>query len=219
MIVQKLNNLITKSNEITQKEDTDITTAMSSLIQGYGVGKDLSTPADLFNHGDVVGINPYYKPYMITEQDGTSKKVNGNGIYTEVTNDYIEFRRMSQNNVAFMKPMVLSKYSKLCFDCEVTNTSSQDWTLMYFYFGNTIRATDFTNNFTYNMGFDSRVNIITEPIYGKQGNIWGTTPFYKHERSVTKLDLSMWNFDKDKPSFFCIKVCDIDAKFYGIWFE
>lgn len=216
MIVQKLNNLITKSNEITQKEDTDITMAMSSLIQGYGSSADLSTPADLFNHGDIVGINPYYKSYTITEQSGTPITHNSNGSIIKVTNDYIQSSGPDQSNITFCKPMILNKYKKVCFDIEITNTSGSEWTLLYLQFGPLLPKNLLLGS--YNFTLAKNIKIVTEA-YSGGSNIWGTSPWYKKDRCILSINLDEFYEDRNVPLFMNIKYCTLYSKIYSIWFE
>lgn len=162
-------------------------------------------PPDIFNHGDVVGLNPMYFATTSKSQGPITWSVTSSKIYST----------MMLYNETFLicAPLRKGKYNYLCFDCAVTQGNSD--------------AKNYYNYTTVGYRLASRggltgyIDLGDKKIYltdhRSQTNYDQTEPWYTLKRQIVKVDLS--SLSADEYFFVTMFKCDCTPEIYAIWLE
>ncbi len=176
-------------------------TMASNILAIYT--RDNISPPNIFNHGDVVGLNPVYDFY------GTNIDSNTTSKWT-VTTEKISIPWTNNSNITFGTPMFFDGYKYLCFDCEITENeeytfttctvglrkASSGWPTVY---------TDATEAFrrAYLANFNTHTNYD------------GSTPWYELTRQTVKVPVD----DITEACVLTLHACNCPVNIYGIWLE
>ena len=132
-----------------------------------------SSMADIFNHGSITGINPYYK-----FQQGSTSGLTINNQTITLSKSY------AYANLIIDTLIDKRKYSKICIDCEVPNTSDNYKDVV---FGARAYSRGIPSQ-NYESGMPSPY-IQLVGWYSRQ-NYSGTSPWYALPRVTIRLDVS-----------------------------
>ena len=207
--VEQLTNKLTAiADAIRNKNGLPWTMSIDEMpvaINNLEIGSGFQSPADIYNHGAIIGVNPYYNSIGHGPQSAQYSSYKW-----VVGTNYISAQAIYNKAFAFMSPIIRGKLTKLYVDCEVT-------------YGNNGEYNNFLicyRNPQYGALTDYATNIVQiKPIiwYGGQMNCMGTTPWYTLPRSVVEVDIT--SFGEDEPWWLVFKNCDCDCKIYSIWLK
>lgn len=153
---------------------------------------------DIFNHGDVVGLNPLLTPIIQKQTQTSSWTVSTDKIYIPYT---------ANANIVFAYPLNMTGCKYLCFEADasgkngnynVSTVGLRKWSagLPKDYYGCT------------NVG----VNLTA---YSNQTNYAGTSPWYNLSRQVVRVPVETLT----EPYMLCMHCCDCGVNIYSIWLE
>lgn len=188
---------------VTVADKTPVT-EYASLIAGITGGSQAPEAKAIFNHSGVIGLNSDFSDYVLNYSSGA----------IQVTDFCIQSPNKDCTNtmIAFTNtPIYKENYTKLCFDCEVSDGYNGTWN------GNNLgirycsRGTDIDR---YNPNLDKQI-VLTD--YTTQKNYNGTEPWYICARQTVEIDLTDIN---DYDSFYLVmRACSCVLKVYSIWME
>ena len=145
------------------------------ILNGVVYGNNISqiNEADIFNHGEIVGLNPYYS-YQIGSKYGLT--ISAQTITLSKSSGYANF--------CFTMLVDKTHYSKICFDVEVPDT--------YDGYKDVVVG---SRNYdlgeppqNYEQGFPNKyIQLIS---WYDQRNYSGTQPWYGLPRCTVKVDIS-----------------------------
>lgn len=179
---------------------------MNGVVYGNDIEAGGPNLADIFNHGDVVGLNPYYWDMKSNYSYGT--------IFDIERTDYIE---IAYDSWSYSPAMILTlpidhtKWKKVCFDVEVPGTQHGT------YCDAVIGARSYSRRKTITQ--TQYETIIPNPAiylvsWYDQRNYDGTSPWYQLGRQVVKVPV---NLSEDYMVSLYTNECY--WKIYSIWLE
>lgn len=172
---------------------------MSENISAITTSKNSTTHPDIFNHMDIVGLNPLYSFYTRLSEDGTYWTVDDEKIHTVWSGN---------NHLIFGTPMIFTGYKFLCFDMEVDGSGT------YCTSSVGLRKAVSGNNDDYRANpCDYRLARCTD--YVTQSNYDGTSPWDKLTRQVVKVPVD----DIEEVCVIALHCCHCTINIYGIWLE
>ncbi len=175
-------------------------TEYPSLIEAIPTGAGQS-PADIFNHGDVTGLNPYYS---------CNQKLYSSSSYAwKINNEKIYIHTSTNSNIVFGAPIYKGEYTKICFDCEVPEGETDTYNI-------SLLGIRYCKN-----GMPSDRNEIGDESiamtnFNTQSNYDNTLPWNTLARCVVEFDLGQI---ENEPFFLIFSACDCDVNIYSVWLE
>lgn len=170
------------------------------------------TPADIYNHGSVVGINKYYQCY---ECQNDSASYAGFNITKNYYNNYsgaLGKGTLCDNSImALGGSCYKNNYRYLCADVEVTNGRNTNWNwsqlgIRYNSKGAITRADNAqANKYIWLVNFQT------------QSNYDGSSPWYNLSRQVVRMSLA--EVDPSEPFRIVFFFCNEGLQVYSVWFE
>jgi hypothetical protein len=171
---------------------------MSENISAITISKNPVTHPDIFNHMDIVGLNPVYSFYTRMSEDGTYWTVDDEKIYVPLSGN---------NNLIFGTPIFFTGYKFLCFDMEVTGNGAYCTSEVGLRKAVHSNPSDYFNPCTY--------RFVHCTSYESQSNYDGTFPWNNLTRQVVKVPVD----DIEDACVICMHCCHCNVNIYGIWLE
>lgn len=158
---------------------------------------------DIYNHGDIVGLNPYYWYYYGYRSDTSVSRSN-----TQWTFSYLSQYR----NLAFSTPVDLSKYKKWKVTLSVSNTYDSYKDLI---FGLRKKSRGFPGS-----DYNSAVPDLRFVVIGWSGqiNIVGHSPWYELPKQTLTFNIGQYLSTESTP-LLEIYTHSSDVTIYSMWLE
>ena len=181
---------------------------------GGGASEESNIIADVFNHGNVRGLNPNYNII------GDLKF--GGGL--TITNDYIFRDNYDNATFLFLMPISNKQFSTICFDVEIPNGNAGPYNITTFgcrKWSSIVYGGQYQSGIRINTGgyYGDAINFAHKTLinYGEESNCLGTEPWYKLPRTTIKIQLD--NLAEEQ--FYCIQFHHINSQLYiySIWLE
>lgn len=152
---------------------------------------------DIFNHGDVVGLNPLFT--LISKNSQVDS--------WQVTSDKIYIPYTANANITLGYPMYVNNFSYLCFDAEATGKNGS-----YNYSNVGLRKV--SNGFP--TDYYASINMgVSLTNYNSQTNYSKTSPWYNLSRQIVKVPVNTIS----EPCMVSLCCCDCGVNIYSIWLE
>lgn len=169
------------------------------------------TPADVYNHGDIVGINKYYQSYYVLNENSSYKGfVDTDNYYNSYSGALGNSALCDNSAIVFGGSCYKNNYQYLCADVEVTNGRNGDWN--WSYLGIRYNKNGVTTSSAYGQS-NIRQYIVN---FQTHSNYDGSSPWYNLSRQTVKLSLESVT---NEPFRICFYFCNEGLRIYSVWFE
>lgn len=214
VITQKLNEVFQSvsngksliASAITDKGiETTADATFEIMAENIGMissGK-FASPADIYNHGNVVGVNQYYNSISHGKQSSTTTPWS-------ISNEKISAIYWDNKAFVFMAPIIRGNYTKIHIDCEVTSGANGQYNNFLVCYRNPSYGALVNDN----QNIEQIGSVIW---YGGQFNYDGSEPWYTLQRQVVEFDIT--RFAEDEPWWLGFRNCDCVVNIYSIWLE
>lgn len=170
---------------------------MNGVVYGNNIEAGGPNLADIFNHGDVVGLWPGFKHYS----------TGGSG--WGYSDTYISSSRPNNGIFVLGGYFLKSNYTKICIDVEITEGTNGNYNISGLYLQYC------KNGFpSGSYMFGNRLIKLTD--YNSRTNYDGSSPWYTLQRQICEASLENIT---DEPFYLGFYKCDCSPKIYSIWLE
>lgn len=168
-------------------------------IKSGGGGSSDVDYKDIFNHGDVVGLNPLYSVTHAKNQLSSSWIASSSKIYINQTGNA---------NFTLVYPMILDNFNYICFEADASGKNGN-------YNYSTVGVRKLSSGLPSDYYGSCNYAAKNLTMFSNQTNYDGTSPWYNLTRQVIKVPVSA----VIEPCMVSMSCCDCAVNIYSIWLE